>query len=212
MRIAFFSAAMMAAGLAAAAAPIDGWYANLFGGYTYVPDNVTTIYQGLLRNRASYNDGYNAGGRLGYKSNPLRYEAEVTYLHTGVSGFFVNRIKQGLVTGQFRSILGMANVYYDFPEMIPCIAPFLGLGLGYGWVQSELNSLRPLGRTYFKRSDNLFAYQGTAGVIYNFAENYSLDIAYRYLSTTRADNLGKVVQANLASVGVTYRFDESSYK
>jgi opacity protein-like surface antigen len=211
MRIVFFSAAIMASGLVAAASPVDGWYSSLFGGYSYVPDNISHSYYGWTRTHAAYSGGYNAGGRIGYKSTPMRYEAEFTYVRANLSHFHVMRIRQRGINGQFNAALGMANVYYDFPEMIPSIAPFLGVGLGYGWVQAELNSEAPF-KTRFKRSDNVFTYQATAGLMYNFAENYSADLAYRYVGTGRAESLGKVVQINIASLGITYRFDQNSYK
>ncbi|WED41945.1 outer membrane protein [Legionella cardiaca] len=229
MRIAFFSAAMLASGLLSAAVPIDGWYASVFGGYTYVPDNVsnTTYYPpgyftnttyAFLRAHPSYNNGWNAGGRIGYQSMPLRYEAELTYLQAYLSKFKINHARQLGVDGETTGTFGMANVYYDFPEMVPCIATFVGVGLGYGYVTAELNGKGPIGvsgpafTTHFKVDDGVFAYQATAGFTYNFAENYAVNLAYRYLGTERADDFNKVFQAHLASAGVVYRFDGASYK
>ncbi|CEK10194.1 outer membrane protein [Legionella hackeliae] len=224
MRIAFFSAAMLASSMVSAAIPIDGWYGSVFGGYTYIPDNVTntTYYSyypiGYLRAHPSYNGGWNGGGRIGYQSMPLRYEAEITYVYANLSGFKINNIHQLGVEGETTGTFGMANVYYDFPEMVPCIAPFLGVGIGYGYVTARLNSSGPLVlaggpvATRFKIDDGVFAYQGTAGFTYNFAENYAVNLAYRYIGTERADEFGKVFQAHLASVGAIYRFDGASYK
>lgn len=212
MRIAFFSAALLASGLAAAAVPVDGWYSGIFGGYSYIPDNISVNRFGIARNYASYNGGYHVGGRLGFQSNPLRYEGELTYIQADVSKFYVNDIRQSGVGEDTSAFLGMANVYYDFPEMVPCVSPFIGAGIGYGWVQARLKSTGPYFPTYFKGSDSAFAYQGTAGLTYNFAENYALNLAYRYVGTTRINELGKVFQANLGTVGVVYRFDEASYK
>lgn len=224
MRIAFFSAVMLASSLVAAAPPIDGWYASVFGGYTYIPDNVsnttahTLFPYALLRAHPSYNNGWNAGGRVGYQSTPLRYEAEVTYLRANLNKFKINQARQLGVDGDTTGTFGMANVYYDFPEMVPCIAPFLGVGLGYGYVTARFNGRGPIGvlgplvATRFKVDDSVFAYQATGGFTYNFAENYAVNIAYRYIGTERADQFNKVYQAHLASVGAIYRFDGASYK
>ncbi|ASQ46477.1 outer membrane protein [Legionella clemsonensis] len=224
MRIAFLSAAMLASSMASAAVPIDGWYASVFGGYTYIPDNLTntTNYSyysfPFLRAHPSYNGGWNGGGRIGYQSMPLRYEAEVTYVYANLSGFKINNINQRGVEGETTGTFAMANVYYDFPETVPCIAPFLGVGLGYGYVTARLNSSGPLilggpaVATRFKVDDGVFAYQATGGFTYNFAENYAVNLAYRYIGTERADGFGKVFQAHLASVGAIYRFDGASYK
>ncbi|KTC81474.1 outer membrane protein [Legionella brunensis] len=218
MRIAFFSAAMLASSLASAAVPIDGWYASVFGGYTYIPDNISNTTFGLLRAHPSYNSGWNGGGRIGYQSMPLRYEGEITYIDANLSKFKINDARQVGVDGETTGTFAMANVYYDFPEMVPCIAPFLGVGIGYGYVTARLNGDGPIGilgpalHTRFKITDNVFAYQGTGGFTYNFAENYAVNLAYRYIGTQRATEFNKVYQAHLASVGAIYRFDGASYK
>lgn len=213
MRITFFSAALMASAATFAATPIDGWYSSVFGGYTYMPDNISISTPGLFLDRASYSDGYNAGLRVGFKSNPLRYEAEYTYIHANLSRFNANNIGQIDIDGETTASLAMANVYYDFPDMVPAIQPYLGVGLGYAWIQSTLQSGGPDSSIGFNTgTDSVFAYQATAGFTYNFAECFAVDIAYRYIGTESPDNLGKVFQANLGTVGVTYRFNENGYK
>ena len=218
MRIVFFSAALLASGLAAAATPVDGWYSSVFGGYSNIPDNISNRHFGIKRDHASYNGGYHAGARFGFQSQPLRYEAEFTYIHASIKKFRVfqipqlGRIRQFGINSQVNAALGMANVYYDFPEMVPCISPFLGGGIGYGWVEARLSTRNPFFSTNFKGSNSVFAYQATAGLTYNFSENYALNIAYRYVGTERVHELGKIFQANLGTVGVIYRFDEASYK
>ncbi|KTD46104.1 opacity protein-like surface antigen [Legionella quinlivanii] len=212
MRTVFFSAALMASGAACAAVPIDGWYASVFGGFTSVQDNISVSSQGWHRSKAGYDNNYNVGGRLGYKCTPLRYEGELTYLTADLDHFYIDDILQTGITGDTNAILAMANVYYDFPDMVPGIQPFLGVGIGYAYVNVDLNSTGPLGVTRYSGSNSVFAYQGTGGFTYNFSEIYSVDIAYRYIGTQRPDELGKVYQAHLGTVGVTYRFDGSRYK
>ena len=213
MRITFFSAALLASAASFAATPIDGWYSSVFGGFTYMPDNISISTPGLFLDRAAYDSGYNAGGRVGFKSNPLRYEAEFTYINARLHDLNVNNISQLYVTGKTSASLAMANVYYDFPDMVPAIQPFLGVGLGYGWLQSTLESSGPNASIWFNSgTDSVFAWQATGGFTYNFAECFAIDIAYRYVGTGNSDNLGKVFQANLGTVGVTYRFNENGYK
>lgn len=221
MRTALFSAALLASSTAMAATAIDGLYSSVYGGYSYLPDNVSQTHYGTKYERASLNSGYNAGARFGYQNHPFRYEAEFSYLKASAKSFHTNRFpflpepvikRQRKVSGESTAVLGMANVYYDFPDMVPCISPFLGFGLGYGWAETTLNSHRFLMHRHFKGSGSAFAYQGTAGLTYNFTENYALNLAYRYVGTTRIDGLGKVFQGNLASVGVIYRYNEYFYK
>lgn len=243
MRIALFSAALLASSLASAATPIGGLYSSLFGGYSYLPDNISKIRHDFRFNRASFNNGYNAGGRFGFQSGHMRYEGEVTYTTASASSYNAdafplpfqltrNRTHFRHSRGRTQAGFGMANVYHDFPEMVPCISPFLGAGLGYGWVETSLTRHRdalldnrqvlafianPLFRDldrgrHIKASGGGFAYQGTAGLTFNFQENWALNVAYRYVATTRIRDLGKTFQGHLGSVGVVYRYNEYNYK
>jgi len=212
MRIAFASAALLATQIVSAATPIPGWYSSVFGGYAYLPNNISNTQIGQVRTNASYNGGYDAGGSIGFKSEPMRYEGELTYIHAKLDRFNINNIPQTHVAGYGQAVLAMANIYYDFPDMVAAVQPFLGVGLGYAWVDSQLNSEGPFTRTQFSASSSAVAYQATAGLTFNYSENYAFNVGYRYVATTRIHDLGKVFQANLANVGVVYRFDEARYK
>ncbi|WP_298623920.1 outer membrane beta-barrel protein [uncultured Legionella sp.] len=213
MRILLLSAVFLATGIASAATPVDGWYTSVFGGYTYIPGNID-VYDGyhILRNDSRYRNGYNAGGRIGYKSNPLRYEAEYTYLHGSLKDFRIHHINQNNVSGYTSGNFLMANVYYDFPEMLPEISPYLGFGIGYAYLQASLSSTGPLTSSFYSVNDSAFAYQGTAGLTYNFAENYAVNLAYRYAATDKPSGFGTSFQAHIANFGAIYRFDQGNYK
>ncbi|MDP3267577.1 MAG: outer membrane beta-barrel protein [Legionella sp.] len=213
MRIKLLTAALLASGIASAATPVDGWYTSLFGGYSYFPSNIRVNDEfGLFRDGSGYRGGYNAGGRIGYQSNPIRYELEYTYMNSDTTQFDIGFVPQLGVSGDITTNMLMANIYYDFPEMIPAIFPFLGVGIGYAHVEAELNSLGPNGVTFFNPTTNSFAYQGTAGITYNFAENYAVNLSYRYAATGKTSEFGKVIQMHLANAGVIYRFDYGNYK
>lgn len=208
MRIAVLSTLLLTTSLANAAIPINGWYYGLFGGYTYIPDNINTA----SRSNAGYNDGYDGGGNFGFKSNSMRYEGELTYLNAGLNKFNLNGTPQTGVTGHSNAFLAMANIYYDFNGTGQTFQPYLGVGIGYAWVHASLSSTGPFGSSDYSGSNNVFAYQGAAGLTYNFAENYAVGVGYRYIGTKHANNLGKSFQANLANVCLTYRFDGNRYK
>ncbi|STX28666.1 opacity protein-like surface antigen [Legionella beliardensis] len=223
MKIAFFSSALLFATTAMSATPINGWYSSIFSGTNYLFDNLSVHKYGLAFTDASYEFGYEVGGRLGLQANQIRYEGELTYLNADLRRFYVNDIRQTHASGNTDAIFAMANAYYDFPDMVEAISPFLGVGIGYGWIKGSLSSRNfyyPTysysttypAYTYYRNSSNVFAYQATFGFTYNFEENYALNIAYRYIGTNRVDALGKVFQANLATVGVIYRFNEHIYK
>lgn len=212
MRLAFFSSLMIISSSIQAATPIDGWYSSLFGGYAYIPGNVSTTHNDIIYNNVNYRPGYFGGGSLGYKSRPLRYEAEVTYFNANLKQFSQNDIPQNDVGGYNNAISGMANVYYDFPGILTCLEPFLGVGIGYAWINANLNNLSATDPSRFRITSSAFAYQGMAGISYNFAENYSIYTNYRYLGTPHLFDFGHVFQTHLANVGVTYRFDYARYQ
>jgi opacity protein-like surface antigen len=208
MRLAFITASLLISSITNAATPVNGWYSSLFGGYAYVPNNINTAG----RTNAGYTNGYDAGGSIGFKSNPMRYEGQITYINAHLNKFNLNNIAQTGVSKYNNAVLAMATVYYDFNGISPTFQPFLGMGIGYAWVHAVLNSNGPNGATHYSGSNSVFAYQPTAGLTYNFTENYALNIGYRYVITHNAKELGKVFQANLGNLGVIYRFDVARYK
>lgn len=194
-----------------AATPINGWYSSAFGGYAYLPGNVNTTTLGNTRSNVRYQSGYDAGASLGFKSNPLRYEGEMTYIKANVDGFKINHTTATNPSGYSNAAFGLANVYYDFLGLKTPLQPYLGAGIGYGFVQSKLNNTGPISASNFSGSNSVFAYQAAGGVTYNFAENYALNLGYRYIGTTHASELGQLFQAHLANIGAVYRFDGKSY-
>ena len=190
-------------GSAIAATPFSGWYSTVLGGVSYLPNNVSIFG----RSNADYDMGYTAGGAVGYKSGPIRYQGEVMYMHAETNAFNLFTVPQSGVGGDSDAISAIASIFYDFDDMSESFSPFLGLGIGYAHVSSELNATGPVAITAFKATDNVFAYQATAGITYNFEENAAFTLAYRYLGTTKADNLGKSFQASLATLGLSYRFN-----
>lgn len=212
MRFALFSATLLAASVTSAAVPVNGWYTSVFGGYTYLPANVSRNRFDLFFSNPTYSNAFNVGGRIGFQNNPIRYELEYTYIQGKTKNFQADHVKQTGVSGNSTANMGMANIYYDFPDVIlPTIYPFLGAGIGYAYVQTSLNSTGPFGATFFSENLSSFAYQATAGLTYNFSENFALNASYRYAATSSSGNFGRIFQAQIADAGVVYRFDQCSY-
>lgn len=209
LKLALFS---MIATPSFAAEPIDGWYLTGFGGYAYFPNNVTKLYDGIVYDEANYESEYNAGGGFGYQSNPMRYEGQVTYLNGMLDNVFENGLKIDEAAGYTNAVLGLVNVYYDFPMVIPTLSPFLGAGVGYGWINVKVDNERIPDVANFRVADSAFAYQGTAGITFNFAENYALNVAFRYVGTNNIGDLGKPFQAYMANAGIVYRYEGAQYK
>jgi opacity protein-like surface antigen len=168
---------------------------------------------GVTRSNSSYQSGFDAGGNLGFKSNPLRYEGELSYIKANINKFNINHIEQTDPSGYSNAVMGLANVYYDFLGFATAsIQPYLGAGIGYAFVQDKLSSTEPYGVNHFTGANSVFAYQATGGLTYNFAENYALNLGYRYLATTHVADLGQSFQAHIANIGAVYRFDGNNYK
>jgi len=203
---------LLTSGLACAATPVDGWYTAAFVGFNFLPDNIRTVVNGQLLNSTQYHTGYNFGGRVGLQCNPLRYEGEFTYFTSTLDHFNLNDIRQIRIRGSSNGDLIMANIYYDFPEMLPAISPFLGVGLGYAVLETTLFSGGPFIPHRFSFRENEFAYQGMVGFTYNFAENYAVDIGYRYVATAGQGSYGRVFQDHIANAAVIYHFDRGFYK
>ena len=195
-----------------AAVPIEGWYDSIFGGYAYLPHFINTNHGGFTRNNVNNQGGYDVGGAVGFKSNPMRYEGEVSYINAKINSFALNYVPQTEPRGYNNAVLGMANFYYDFPGATDLLKPFLGVGIGYAWIQAQLNANGPTMVSRFSGANSAFAYQATAGLTYNFAENYALVANYKYVATTNVPELGQMFQAHIANVGATYRFDGNNYK
>lgn len=207
-----FATALFMSATATAATPIEGWYGSVFGGYAYLPNNLYITQSNLLWNNATYKSGFDAGGSFGFKSTPMRYEGEVTYINAQLNRFNINELPQVGLKGLNQATFGMANAYYDFLPVISPLEPFLGVGIGYGYISSRIKTNDPLNLTLFNAHNSVFAYQATAGLTYNFSECYALTVDYRYIATTRMNNFGKSFQANLGNVGALYRFDGTIYK
>jgi OOP family OmpA-OmpF porin len=74
----------------------------------------------------------------------------------------------------------MANGYYDF-DFGSAFVPYVGAGVGLALVDADFGSSG--GSPYFESTKAKLAYQGIAGVAYNFAPNMAATLEYRYLGT-----------------------------
>lgn len=185
-----------------AATPMSGPYMRAFGGFASTPNTVNTT----SFTAAEYRAGYNAGGQLGYKSGPIRYEVEGSYIYNKVKHFSFNGVQQTTTSGKAQASSLLVNLYYDFEDLNMSLAPYIGIGAGYAQVRTTLNSTAP-STSAFKQSQIVFAYKGLVGLNYNFSENISSDIGYQYFRTKKSTRLNSVFQTHLATLGLTYRFD-----
>jgi opacity protein-like surface antigen len=115
------------------------------------------------------------GGGIGYQFNDnLRTDVRADWAGLGDDD------------SSFTTVLG--NVYFDIP-LETILTPYLGAGLGYGWVKSDGND------------DDGAAFALMAGVEVNLTENLSADVGYRYRQI-----LSEEVYDHQALVGLRFSF------
>jgi opacity protein-like surface antigen len=212
MKPVLISTTLLASSIVSASTAIDGWYINPFGGVSHIASNIHTRFFGTLHSDVKYNLGYNAGVRLGYQSTPMRYEFEYTYINADARRYRIDDIEQINVGGSASANLVTANLYYDFPELWNAISPFIGVGIGYALMKTTLTTSDLFSAARFSLNSNQFAYQGIAGLTYNFSENYAINANYRYTATTSSTRFGRSFQVQMGNAGVIYRFDGCDYK
>lgn len=208
----FASLALLVPSMAFSATPIDGAYTHLYGGYLYLPGNISNSIFNLNINQASYQNGYDAGFSMGYQLNPLRFDLDFNYLKAGLEGFNLNETAAIHPYGYNDAFFASSDIYFDLPVNNTLLNPFLGLGLGYAVIHHQIQSYLTNQNFNLNHSSNIFAYHAKAGIIYNFAENYALDLTYQYTRTKDDKYMGKYFQAHTANVGITYRFNGQFYK
>jgi len=193
------------------AMPIDGLYSTAFGGLSLVTPNIDVTYKNVYLNQSNYNSGFDAGAALGYKSAIWRYEVEVTYFDATINQIALDRVVDSTPQGYNDGVLGFLNILLDIPvSATNLIQPYIGAGIGYAWIQNDVTNTS--NTLQFNPNNYALAYQGTAGLIYNFAENWSMSASYHFMSTTHINTLGSNFQTSLVNGGLTYRFDECEYK
>ncbi|MGL4962376.1 MAG: OmpA family protein [Inquilinus sp.] len=131
-----------------------------------------------LDGKSEYDVGPAGNIYLGYDWGSFRADAEVS-LRT-------NDVKEAKLEGEtfakngyLRTIAIMANGYYDFDFGSPFV-PYIGAGVGVAMLNAELKQ----GGNKFNDFNTQFAYQGIAGVSYNFEPNIAFNLEYRYLGNT----------------------------
>jgi outer membrane protein OmpA-like peptidoglycan-associated protein len=160
----------LAAALSASPAQAQ-FYLGAEGGWTGLEGTKDKI-GGITIDR-SFDDGFNAGARFGYKWNEWRFEGEYSHReNTSNTTRFGARLNGDFVTDSF-----MANAIYDF-NVGWLVTPHIGIGIGGADATGSLKSAN-FG-TLSKTSDFVFAYQAIAGIRYYINPQVALDLDYRY--------------------------------
>jgi OmpA-OmpF porin, OOP family len=185
-RNALVAATMLALPVAATAQPITGLYVGGGAGVN-IPTNENfklnlgngRVTTGGNSSGLSSSVGPAVNLAVGYGlGNGLRAELEGVYTYNSFSGTGFG--------GKEQKFGPMVNVLYDFVGLTPVVQPYVGVGVGYLWVNEQNlhagvfpNALL----TANNSTEGSFAYQGIIGVAMPMAAvpGLSLTLDYRFL-------------------------------
>ena len=119
----------------------SNFYIGFFGGATYFNDQ--EIEDGGAEAEIEYDfPGYVFGGQLGYALNTnVRLEAEVAYGQSdGDAVLEVLGVELADANYDFSILTATGAVYFDLWPL-GSIVPYIGAGLGYAYVENEVNNI-----------------------------------------------------------------------
>ena len=156
----------------------DGLYLRGEGGWSHLND-----MSGYTTGGASYtskqDEGYIAGGALGWKFDQLRVELGLDFSNSGIKSVDLNNAG-GAVSGEVHNTATMVNALWDF-RTGTFIVPYIGIGVGTSYV--TLDNVRRNGVLLSDSSQTVFAYQPMIGVNFQLTDHLALGLQYRYFAT-----------------------------
>ena len=191
-----------------------GIYFELRGGLNYLTDsNIDIAGVSGADIEAQFDHGYVVEGAIGYEhSSGFRGEIAVGYRSNDIDDATVNGVSVATFctslgvgcSGDVQTYSFMANGYYAF-NVGGGFKPFIGAGIGAAVVDGEVQvSVPGIGSASVSDDDTVFAYQGIAGVEYQFPTDLgpiALGMRYTYFATTDPE-FGGVVSGEYSSHSV----------
>ena len=138
------------------------------------------ITGGTVNTKQESDPGFAGAIALGTTfSDNWRAEGELSYSNANVDSF------SGTNGSGETSMFGlMFNGLYDFKTNSRW-TPYIGAGIGAAVIKAS--DLSPVGGSRISKSDQVFAYQGIAGVNYKIDDQLGLFTEYRYVGTADRD-------------------------
>lgn len=122
---------------------------------------------------------------IGYRyGNGVRTEFELGYRSNDVDS--LSGVGGAAGSGEITAKSAMLNLLYDV-DTGSRVMPYIGGGIGY--AQVDYDTVRPVGvgAGQIDDEDNVFAYQGIAGLSYWVSQSVELAAEYRYFATKDPD-------------------------
>lgn len=191
----------------------NGPYVGIEGGWQFL-NHVSPRGGGVGVNSHFKND-YVGLGVVGYGfGNGFRAELEGGHRYNGLGYVTGDGGNRG---GSLGMTTAMVNGIYDInPALlgIPTYGFSPHVGIGVGWARARINDAGPYNGNIISGHDDLFAYQGIAGVDYAVTRNIKVNLDYRYLGTTNgtfAVSNGATTKTSFTDqavlLGVRYEFN-----
>ena len=210
-----------------------GWYLRGDIGMTntrgkfFAPayDDASTLSVNQLGHGFTGGTSYGLG--VGYQFNAWfraditgEYRSKVLFSGTDFANIAGLGPISDVYSARFSSWVAMANVYVDLGTWW-CITPFVGAGVGGAF--NQIDGLQDLGSipspgvgsvnsaSYFANSANKtsFAWAAHAGLAYKVNQNFTVELAYRYLDLGNAvTGRGDTFDGLLAGRGRPFQFND----
>lgn len=209
----------------------------LANGFTTLPLLISN--QGEL----SYRVGGGGGGQIGYRHCNFRFEGELLFNYNNYDKLTIDGLtlkthqQQAIILSSPTSTATIAptidghtdfgaaflNLFYDFfdEDNDPTWVPYVGLGIGYAYVQDKLSITYPITittppvstttsvqRLTVKDSTSTPIAQAIIGISYFYNDDTSFGMDYRYLTTRTIDSLDARLKVHTLNFNFNYSFDD----
>jgi OOP family OmpA-OmpF porin len=160
----------------------DGFYVSGSGGGTILA-KAENKASGFFILDSEYDNGWNAGGALGYDFGMIRTELETAYRENNVDKLTTLGIRTP-TKGNVSAWSYLFNVFYDF-ENSESFTPYVGFGLGAAKV--SFNNVRTAVATFADDEDTVFAYKIALGAAFEVNKVIDLTFDYTFFGTANPD-------------------------
>ncbi len=217
-------AAFVISGSAQALNPVAGFYAGIFLGGSWSPNQDLNIISPTTLTSIPASLEYkvfgNLGGELGYRMDQFRVEGELlynsaTYHSFTIAGHTISSPKKSngyRMKGSTNTAAILLNGYYDayyLWEQSDWV-PYIGAGIGYANVQNKLdfyfNNVQIAGTKIADRTNTPIG-QVIAGVNYFMDDFTAVGIDFRYFSTRKIDPFNTSVRSASLNLSFNGAFD-----
>jgi len=188
----------------------SGIYLQGSAGLNYLQNQYTYETQTGLGGDVKYDIGWQGGAAIGYKHQNWRLAFGVRYLRNNVDRVAISNGSGGTTSvggGNMSALTYLITGYHDF-DLGNRWVPYIGLGAGIATVIAKDISGSGGGSNH----DNVFAYQNTLGLGYQFNPKWRVFGEYHHLGTSTIkvksgdDKIKAYYQNNLVDFGVMYIF------